>query len=73
MAMLAPCGLTELASSAASHSEARQNEIHHGQWQDTLRFICLFVVRETDFERLPAGDRDAAHLLQSRLLRRSLR
>jgi len=47
-------------------------EIHSGQWQDALRSACLCDVRETDFSRLPPGNRDAPHLLQSRLLRRSL-
>jgi DNA-binding winged helix-turn-helix (wHTH) protein len=57
---------------ATSQWEA-PNEIHPGQWQDAIRPSCLRVVREADFKGLPAGNRDAAHLLQSRLLRRSLR
>jgi len=71
MVILASRGLTRLASSAVSYWEALR-EIHFGQWQEALRSARLCDVREADFSRLPPGNRDAPHLLQSRLLHRSL-
>jgi hypothetical protein len=48
-------------------SETR-HEICSGQRQEALRPACLRDVRETYYIRLPAGDRNSPHLLQSRLL-----
>jgi hypothetical protein len=49
-----------------------QREIHPGQRQDAPPSTCVCDVREADCNRLPAGNRDAPHLLRSRLLCRSL-
>jgi hypothetical protein len=55
----------------ASHRGA-PHEIHPGQWQDAAPKAHLRVLLPADQSRLPARNRDAPHLLRSRLLRRSL-
>jgi hypothetical protein len=48
------------------------HEIRIGKWEVAPAAIPLCDVRPTDRSKLPAGNRDAPHLLQSQLLRGSL-
>jgi hypothetical protein len=56
---------------SASHWEAPR-EIHPGEWQNAPLNIILREVRSPGQRVLPAGNRDAPHLLRSRLLCGSL-
>lgn len=62
-----PAPLDEACIASCIRSETR-HEIHSGQRQEALRPTCLRDVRTADFVRLPAGDRNTPHLLQSRVL-----
>jgi hypothetical protein len=55
----------------ASHWGA-SHEIHPGEGQDAAPKALLRVLLPADRSRLPARNRDAPHLLRSRLLRRPL-
>jgi hypothetical protein len=48
------------------------HEIHPGEWQNAAPKALLRVLLPADRSRLPARNRDAPHLLRSRLLRRTL-
>jgi hypothetical protein len=48
------------------------HEICLGEWPDAPPAMLLCDVRSANWSRLPARDRDAPHLLRSRLLRGSL-
>src|ERR1700709_841135 len=63
---------THLTPCSASHWEA-PHEIHIGEREDAPPAIFLCDVQSNDRSKLSARNRDAARLLQSGLLRRSLR
>jgi hypothetical protein len=48
------------------------DEIHPSKWSDPVPAISLCDVRSADPNKLPAGSRNAAHLLRSQMLCRSL-
>ncbi len=58
-------------SRIASHWGA-PHEIYPGEWQNAAPKALLRVLLPADRSRLPARNRDAPHLLRSRLLRRTL-
>ena len=71
-ALLRRVSSTQPTPCSASHWEA-PHEIHIGEREDAPPAIFLCDVRSGDRSELSARNRDAARLLQSGLLRRSLR
>jgi hypothetical protein len=62
---------TDLIRRSISHWETPR-EIHPGEWEDATPAIPVCDVRVAGRNELPAGIRDAPHLLRSGLLLGSL-